>query len=67
MTNASKPKLNAFGTFGNDPITGAPIMDKNIAQTTLANHANPNSLQSQYLAGMKETMQPNPFKRPGSY
>jgi hypothetical protein len=54
MTNASIPKPNVFGNYGTDPITGAPIMDKDNAQKALAAFANPNSLQSYYLRSMQQ-------------
>ena len=58
MANQSAPRLNAFGNYGTDPLTGATITDKSSAQNALANFANPNSLQSLALSSMQPTMIP---------
>lgn len=58
IANQSAPRLNAFGNYGTDPLTGATITDKSSAQNALANFANPNSLQSRALSSMQPTMIP---------
>lgn len=58
MANQSALQPNVAGNFGTDPITGAPMLDKFAAQTKLAALANPNSLDSRYLASMQPTMLP---------
>jgi hypothetical protein len=62
IANQSAPRPDAFGSYGTDPITGAPMMDKIAAQSAQAQYANPNSLPSIYARSMP-TMAPMP--RPG--
>lgn len=45
---------DAFGNYGTDPITGAPIKDKAAAQNALAQFADPNSNASRYLLSLQQ-------------
>ena len=58
IANQSAPRPDAFGSYGTDPITGAPMMDKFAAQSAQAQYANPNSLPSIYARSMQPTMLP---------
>jgi len=58
IANQSAPRPDAFGSYGTDPITGAPYRDKASAQSALAQYANPNSLPSIYARSMQPTMLP---------
>ncbi len=46
------------GSYGTDPLTGAPIGDKYAAATMRQQYANPNSLASQYLRSMPHSPLP---------